>query len=113
MKLPPGDQAVVDIDKLRYYCLSPTHPRGRHKARVFASALGLRQSEAAELKSALLTAARTEEAVPGDVDAYGTRYAIDFIVRREKGGAWVRSLWLLGLGEFAPRFITCYVLRSA
>jgi len=31
----------VETRKLRDYCLSPEHPRGRHKARVFASALGL------------------------------------------------------------------------
>lgn len=37
MKLPNGDRAVVDIVKLTDYCLSTTHPRGRHKARVFAA----------------------------------------------------------------------------
>lgn len=26
--------------KLTGYCLNPEHPRGKHKARVFASALG-------------------------------------------------------------------------
>lgn len=36
MKLPNADRAVVGLAKLRDYCLSPTHPRGRHKARVFA-----------------------------------------------------------------------------
>src|SRR5579863_7959177 len=28
MKLPGGDQAIVDIAKLRDYCLSPGHARG-------------------------------------------------------------------------------------
>jgi hypothetical protein len=40
MKLPNGDQAVVDIAKLRDYCLNKDHLRGRHKARVFAAVLG-------------------------------------------------------------------------
>ena len=40
MKLPNGDRAVIDIAKLRDYCLSPDHLRGRHKARVFAAAQG-------------------------------------------------------------------------
>jgi len=34
MKLPGGERANVDVAKLRDYCLNPTHPRGRHKARV-------------------------------------------------------------------------------
>ena len=34
MKLPYGAHAVVDIAKLRDYCLSAEHPRGRHKARL-------------------------------------------------------------------------------
>jgi hypothetical protein len=42
MKLPNGERAVVDIRKLRDYCLSAKHRRGRHKARVFEAALGQR-----------------------------------------------------------------------
>jgi hypothetical protein len=41
MKLPGGIAAIVEISKLRDYCLDPHHPRGRYKARVFLSALGL------------------------------------------------------------------------
>ena len=37
--LPGGDKAVLDIRKIEDYCLSPIHPRGRHKARVFREAL--------------------------------------------------------------------------
>ncbi len=29
MKLPNADRAVVEIEKLRDYCLNPVHPRGR------------------------------------------------------------------------------------
>jgi len=41
MKLPNPERAVVDLEKLRNYCLSLSHPRGRHKARVFEAVLGL------------------------------------------------------------------------
>jgi hypothetical protein len=41
MRLPNAERAFVDTEKLRDYCLSQTHPRGRHKARVFAEALGM------------------------------------------------------------------------
>jgi hypothetical protein len=45
MSLPNGERAIVEVAKLRDYCLSPTHPRGRHKARVFAASLGITNTE--------------------------------------------------------------------
>ena len=42
MKLPNGDKAIVDLAKLLDYCLNP---RGRNKARVFAS-IGIQRAEA-------------------------------------------------------------------
>ena len=45
MKLLNGDRAIVELVKLRDYSLSETHPRGRHKARVFRAALGLTVEE--------------------------------------------------------------------
>jgi hypothetical protein len=35
MKMPGGDAAIVDRQKLTGYSLNPEHPRGKHKARVF------------------------------------------------------------------------------
>jgi hypothetical protein len=60
LKLPNGDHAVVDIVKLTDYCLSTVHPRGQHKARVFAASLGLTADQADLLREALLEAAHTE-----------------------------------------------------
>ena len=37
MKLPKAERVVVDITRLRDYCLSETHSVGKHKARVFNS----------------------------------------------------------------------------
>ena len=79
MKLPGGDNAIVEIAKLRDYCLDPQHPRGRHKARVF-SALGLGQSDADFLRATLLKAALEADAVPGEADEYGDRYTIDLLI---------------------------------
>jgi hypothetical protein len=39
-RLPNGDEAIVDVRKVEDYCLSPSYPRGRHKARVFRETLG-------------------------------------------------------------------------
>ena len=110
MKLPSADRAVVDINKLRNYCLNPEHRRGLHKARVFASAIGLTKDDAANLQAALLAAVRDGDAVEGVQDDYGRRYVVDFVVKRSKGEATVRSSWIIRQGEEFPRFTTCYVL---
>jgi hypothetical protein len=65
MKLPGGSDAIVEISKLRDYCLDPHHPRGRYKARVFLSTLGLTQTDAAFLRSVLMRVAREADAAAG------------------------------------------------
>jgi hypothetical protein len=70
-QLPHGDEAILDVRKIEDYCMSPSHPRGRHKARVFREALGLQQSDAAWLRDALLEAARSGEASPIAEDLWG------------------------------------------
>lgn len=64
MLLPNAEHAEIDLRKLSDYCLSFEHPRGRHKAQVFASALGLTVANAEVLRVALLDAARREDAIP-------------------------------------------------
>jgi hypothetical protein len=41
MKLPNGDRAEIQMEKLTGYCLNPDHSSGKHKAKVFAAALGI------------------------------------------------------------------------
>lgn len=78
MKLPGGKRAVVDRTKLTDYCLNEHHPRGKHKARVFASVLGLKAENIDIMRTALLRAAVTGDAVPVGSDRFGQRYVIDF-----------------------------------
>ncbi|PDW01167.1 DUF6883 domain-containing protein [Candidatus Viridilinea mediisalina] len=110
MRLPYADQAIVEIAKLRDYCLNPAHPRGRHKARVFAAALGLTANDAAVLRDALLHAAQTEEATVAEQDAFGQRYVVDFRMYAAQGEVVVRSSWIVRTGEQNPRLTSCYVL---
>jgi hypothetical protein len=63
MKLPHADQAIIDITKLREYCLNPLHPEGKHKARVFAGSLGFGTADAEKLRSIIASAILTNEAV--------------------------------------------------
>ncbi len=48
MNMPGGDAAIVDQRKLTGYCLNSEHPRGKRKARVFAT-LGFFAENADEL----------------------------------------------------------------
>lgn len=109
MKLPWGERAVVDREKLTEYCLNPEHPRGKHKARVFEAALGITAKNVDELRAALLAAAATEEAQRTAGDRFGDRYLIDFEYHGLHGVRIVRSLWILRRGERAPRLTSCYV----
>jgi hypothetical protein len=108
--LPNPENAIVEIRKIRHYCLSPDHPRGRHKARVFASALGLTADNAEEVREALLSAALSGEADPAEEDEYGKRYVLDFEMKTGAGTATVRSGWIVRRGEDFPRFTSCFVL---
>ena len=73
MKLPNPDRAIVDIRKVRDYCLNPASPRGQTKARAFASVLGLRANNADRLRSRLVKAARETECVALEKDDFGQR----------------------------------------
>jgi hypothetical protein len=110
MKLPNADRAIVEIEKLRDYCLSSSHPRGRHKARVFITALGIAADDAQELKQAILSAITSEEALPTERDEYGQRFVVDFSMRRQGKEAVVRSSWIIRSAEDYPRLTSCYVL---
>ena len=110
MMLPNGHLAVVELAKLTDYCLDPRHPRGRHKARVFAARIGLVRQDASRLRMALLDAAADRDcAVAGAVDSFGARFVLDFPMSGPKGTALVRSAWIVLDGEDFPRFTSCYV----
>ena len=110
-RLPRGDQAIVDIHKIKNYCLDPLHPRGRHKARVFQAALDLQPGDAAWLRDALLAAARSAEASQLTTDAWGSQWRLDMTIERHGKSAVIRTIWIIRTGETVPRFDTCWVLR--
>ena len=110
MKLPDPEHAVVDVRKLRDYILSPTHPRGRHKAPVFENALGLTQYDAETLRTALLQAARSYDAEPKEADGHGRRYVIEFEMTHRGKRAIIHSGWIVRADEDFARLTTCYVV---
>ncbi len=110
MKLPNFQNAVIDEAKLREYCLNPQHPRGKHKARMFRSAIGLTAKDAPRLHQLILEGIAMFEAEIGEADEYGQRYTVDIDVVAQKGIVRIRSGWIIRTSEDFPRLTTSYVL---
>ena len=105
------DAVEVDARKLTEYCLSDSHPRGRNKARVFRSRLGLTAADGELLRTALLQAVRSrpEDLRPHLADQYGQHYVLDFEMSTAAGEAMLRSIWIVRQNEAVLRFVTCFV----
>jgi hypothetical protein len=109
---PPFQTIEIGIEKLRDYCLSETHPRGRHKARVFRSRLGITAADAEWFRGMILLAAqmRDDEFLQAVTDSFGTRYFLDIEVSTEIGQAITRTTWIVLVGSDVLRLTSCYVL---
>jgi hypothetical protein len=117
MRLPNAENAVVDIAKLRDYCLNPSHPEGKHKARAFLEKLGLERDDAELLRQAILEAILKTEAVEQNAIEYGRRFVVDFEIQRGVGvviyRAVVRTAWIIRNNEDFPRLTTCFNPRRS
>ncbi len=110
MTFPKDHSVEIDPRKLVDYCLNPRHEEGRHKARVFASALGIGPEDADWLRQAILMAIAGAKTAVETVTPYGMRYVIDVQIERQGKVARVRTAWMVRTGEKTARLTTCYVL---
>jgi hypothetical protein len=108
MLLPNIGQASIDLKKLTHYVLNPTHPEGRHKARVFLSALGLTSADAEWLSNAILSALWKSDAVLLRDTNWGQIYHVDMEIVRGQRCAKIRTGWLCVSN--AARLSTCFVV---
>ena len=112
MKIPNAERAVVDIRKLRDYCLNPQHDKGKHKARLFTSLLGMDSDDAEGLRNILLEIVKTQDAQLGETDAYGQRYTLDFTLNWRSKQARIRSAWIIETGSEIPKLTTAFPLTN-
>ena len=108
--LPHAENAEVDIQKLRQYCLNPNHDEGKHKARLFLAILAMTADDAEDLRQILLEVVKTQEAQLGRRDQFGQRYTVDFRLEWQERTATVRSGWIIEHNSDVPRLTTCYPL---
>ncbi len=106
--LPGVEIAKIDIRKLREYVLNPSHPDGRHKARVFAASLGIGPDDAEWLSLAILKGIASGEAIFAESNSWGDLYRIDLEIWRANRCALVRTGWLCSVSE--TKMTTCYVV---
>ena len=109
MRLPGGENVIIDDRKLGAYALSPVHAEGKHKARVFAAAFGLRAGDAGVLHRALRDAARDGDATVLTVDQYGARFRIRFPFQYGGKSGTINSSWIVPADGGRTRLITVFV----
>jgi hypothetical protein len=107
-KLPKGEHAVIPMEKLVAYCLNPTHSRGKEKARVFASALGITQDNVHELVHLIREAAIAGEVTKESTTVFGRYYRVDWLIPTGRA-VMLRTIWEIAVGEEIPRLVSAFI----
>lgn len=107
--LPAADRAIIERRKLEGYLLDPAHEDGRHKARVFQSALGIGAAEWRYLNEAILEGVRDAPVSAIVPTPYGSRCTVVVPIQGLNGQRNdVVTGWLV-VGDSPPRLVTAYV----
>jgi hypothetical protein len=108
MKLPNGEYAVIPMEKLISYCLNPDHSSGKHKARVFASALGITAENAGDLRELISRAAIEGEVIQQDSTEFGELYKVDWEIP-DRASTILRTLWEFTPDIPNPRLVSAFI----
>jgi len=109
MNLPNGDKAVVDDAKLYRFLVNRQHPRQAGHAELFHRLLGIDESNAELLRSALLKAASGGEVDSVVVTPYGPKYRIRFSMSGQRGTFVILSVWMIREETGYPSLVTAFV----
>ena len=105
MKLPQAESVEIDARKVRDYLLSPTHPVGRFKARVFA-AVGFDETKADDLTAELRRIAAAGEVLEIEESEYGRKYTVPGDLAGSAGSLQVLTVWIQEPGRAQVRLVT-------
>src|SRR5258707_5015317 len=99
MKLPNGERAELG-DKLQDYVLNQHHRRGRHKARVFESTLGITRENQHILADALReAAANSADAIFTGNAGFGATFELRLPLTARQRTATAFMSWTIRDGE--------------
>lgn len=79
MLLPNADKVIINPEKINEYVLNFEHFEGKNKARVFASVLGIRKSNAEDLINLIKKAVLITNAIKQSESKYGIKYIVDLM----------------------------------
>lgn len=109
VRLPRAREARIPTDKLLRYALDLTHERGRHKARVFASALGITTSEWRYLHDQILEALPESDVRATRITPFGVGYEVVVMIDGLNGATQpVVTTWIIK-GDRPPRLTSTWV----
>jgi len=109
VRLPRAQDATIPTAKLVAYALSTTHECGRHKARVFASALGITASDWRYLHDQILARLPDGEVRSTHVTPFGIAYEVIVMIDGLNGRtAPVVTTWMVAAAA-APRLTSTWV----
>ena len=105
MKLPHHDSVRIDIRKVRDYLLSPVHPVGRFKARVF-KALGFDVTTVDAFVAEVRRIASEGDVSEVEDFEFGRKYTVPGELRGPIGSARVLTVWIQDSGRQDVRLVT-------
>lgn len=111
MKLPNGDRPEISMQKILEYCLNINHDKGKDKARVFESRLGITIQNADRLVELIQVAAVEGEVVQESNTRFGKEYKVDWEIPNT-GGAELRTIWEVSIESGYPRLISAFLKRE-
>jgi hypothetical protein len=102
---------TIDVRrKLDGYLLSPTHPKGRHKARLWSSVFGISQGDGKLLEQ--LIREQLHQAEPAEKEKTTAFRRWELVISRFRGPngneAPVLTAWALQTGKDSPHLTTAY-----
>jgi len=99
---------MIPMEKLTGYCLNPDHASGKHKAKVFASALGITAENADDLRELIAKAAIEGEVIQQNSTEFGQLYKIDWAISDRKS-VILRTLWEITSAQPNPRLVSAFI----
>jgi hypothetical protein len=110
--LPDHACAAIPEAKLRYV-LDPFHASGRHKARVFASALGIDLTCPERLEEVLRVGIAAHEATLARRFVDGAQvWVVEWPVGGRTGPMRLLSVWHRPSPEAPPPLVSCYLKEA-